>query len=213
MADAYKLKADASLPQAIREADELVDGQKIYETIGRNYAAGDYVLASDITPPLRERAENGDLDHLLEAVSLEEAQENLNRVETRVEIPEHEAERVVLEDAGAQIVPREQVLDLKSAGAEAASANLEAAKSDGVDERPNLTAPETPQVNHEQAAVATGEDSVDEEKLVGVEQPPGHIVGPDLEAAEGDGEVKPKKRGRPRKSEQKADDSKQEKSE
>ena len=205
--EAYKLKADASIPQAIRPVEELPDGTVEYETIGRNYAAGAYVLADEISPPLREMAENGDLDHLLESVSLDEAQEARSQVETRVLIAEHEAEREVFNGAGAVVVPREQVLELASAGADAAAQAQEEAKADDADERPSLTAPETPQVNHEQSAIPEGQDAVDEELLEGVQRPPGLPVGRELAEVRGGGDndggqrEEPRRRGRPRKEE------------
>ncbi len=199
MADAYKVKADTSLPRAIREASELADGTKVYETEGRNYAAGSYVLASDLHPRDRERAANGDLDHLLEASTVEEAEAAQNAEQYGVFIPEHEAESVVLNEYGHEIVPRDQVLELKSAGADAASTVLEKAKSEGLDERPNLTAAEVPSlaaVSRGDALAVVPEDSqhVAEEDLVGVEQPPGVPVGADKAAAEGADEVKPRQR-------------------
>lgn len=207
MADAYKLKADASFPKALRKVEELIDGQEVYETTGVNYVAGGYVLASDLTPRDRERAEKGELDHLLEGVSKEEAEQALEVNEKGVFIPEHEAERVVLEDYGHEIVPRDQVLELKSAGAEEAKAVLEAAKEDGADERPALTAAEVPslvEVSNDTEGgvnnVPAESEPVDEEKLEGVEQPPGLPVGEDKKALEAD-PAEPPKRGRPKKQE------------
>lgn len=191
MAEAYKAKVDVSLPRALRELEELVDGQKLYETEGRTYDAGEYVLAEDITPPLREKAEKGELDHLLESVSREEAEAAIqaNQSDVGVFIPEHEAERVVLEDAGHTIVPRDQVLELKSAGADAARDALEAAKADGADERPLITDAEVPSLvevsNGDETAVVPKESTpVSDEELEGVEQPPGLNVGKVKEAAE-----------------------------
>lgn len=211
--DAYKVKADVSLPRAIREVETLAGGEKVYETEGRSYAAGQYVFAEDITPPLREKIENGDLDHLLEPVSREEAEKG--QVETAqaefgIFIPEHEAERVVLEEYGHQIVPRDQVLELKSAGADAAKEAQEEAKSDGADERPGITAPEVPSL----ADVSRGEANnvpsdkdawAEDSALTGVEQPPGVRVGEDKAQAEG---AAPKPRKRPAASGSKKADSK-----
>ena len=199
MADAYKVKADVSFPKPIRKADELIDGQEIYESLGVNYSAGSYLLATDLLPKDRERAENGDLDNLLESVDLKEAQEamSVSMVETGTFIPEHEAERVIFEQYGHEVVPRDQVLELKSAGADAAKDALEAAKSDGADERPGITDPEVMSFQSEsgegQVALPAESEHVAEENLVGVEQAPGVSVGPDKAAAEG---ATPKKRGR-----------------
>jgi hypothetical protein len=200
MADAYRLKADTSIPKAIREVEELVNGEKLYETTGVNYAAGDYVLARDITPPVRERAENGELDHLLEPVSLEEAEKWIaeNSNEFGVYIPEHEAESVILEEYGHQIVPRDQVLDLKSAGSDAAKEVVEAAKSEGADERPALTASEVESISDgDKAVVPKDSKRVEDSALEGVEQPPGVPVGSTKAAAEGEETEAPKPRQRP----------------
>lgn len=213
MADAYKLKGDASFPSVVRTAVNI-DGVEIDETAGRNYAAGGYVLASNMTQRDRERAENGDLDHLLEPVSLEEAEEALSLVERQLFIPEHEAESVALIEAGHEIVPKDQVLELKSAGAEEARDALEAAKSDGRDERPNLTLAEFPslaEVGRDNEGgtnnVPKESEHVSEERLRdapsssarrGVEQPPGIPVGESKAASEN---PEGKKRGRPRKQE------------
>lgn len=218
MAEAYKLKADASFPQAIRQADELADGTAVYETVGRNYPEGSYVLASEMTPRDRERAENGDLDHLLESASVKDAEAYNASVDPQYGtfIPEHEAEAVVLEEYGHQIVPRDQVIEAKSAGAEAAKNNLEAAKAEGRDERPGITAREFPSladVSRGDASPAEGDsEHLEAEALRGVEQPPGFPVGPDLAEAEG-GDADPKPRSRPRRSGSKKEEGEQSSSE
>lgn len=200
--DAYRLKVDTSLPRAVRQIDELIDGEAVYETEGRNYAKGQYVLAENMTPRDRKRAEDGDLDHLLESASLKEAQA-AGDSELGVFIAEHEAERVALEGYGHEVVPRDQVLELKAAGADDAKKALQAVKDEGTDERPNLTAQEVPSL----AEVSLGgvenvpkdSEHVDEAKLGGVVQPPGVEVGEAKAAAEGASQ--PRKRGRPSKSE------------
>lgn len=212
MADAYKLKADASFPKAL-----TTDGEgNALDTLGVNYAAGEYVLASDLTKVVLERADNGDLDHLLESVSLDEAQNGQYAVENRVVIAEHEAERVAFEDAEATVVvPRDQAVELNSAGAEQAKAAIEASKEDGGDERPNLTAAEVPSLvdvsqGKELAVAPKDSERVDEELLSGVEQPPGLPVGPDQAEAAG-GSTEPKRRERPqRAAAPKAEDKKEE---
>jgi hypothetical protein len=206
MADAYKVKADVSFPKPIRKVDELIDGQEVYEATGVNYAAGSYLLENDLLPRDRERAANGELDHLLEAVDRSEAEDALrvSMVETGTFIPEHEAERVIFEEYGHEVVPRDQVLELKSAGAEAAKEALEAAKEDDADQRPGLTDPEVSHFHDEsgkgQVALPQESEHVPEENLVGVEQTPGVPVGPDKAAAEGEEQQSaPKRRGRPTK--------------
>lgn len=211
MADAYKLKADASFPKAIRKVALLIDGQEVYETTGVNYVAGTYLYEADLTPRDRERASNGDLDHLLESASAKEADDFYATGDKGVFIPEHEAERVILDEYGHETVPRDQVLELKSLGADDAKEVQTAALEDGASERPQLTEPTYPSL----ADVSLGdvnnvpEDSehVSDEKLAGpssasrgVEQPPGLLVGQDKAQAEAD-PAAPKKRGRPAKKE------------
>ena len=207
MADAYRLKADASFHQPLNTDDE---GNAI-EVIGRTYNEGDFILASDMTKHAQERAESGELDHLLEAVSTEEAESGQEAREPAL-IAEHEAERVVFGDAGKTVVPRDQVIELAAAGAEGAKAAQEAAKSEGVDERPAITASEVPSL----AAVEQGEselgvvpqdsEPVNEERLEGIEQPPGLPIGDTLRAARG-GEQEAKKatRSRPRQKKEESD--------
>jgi hypothetical protein len=204
--EAYRVKVDTSLPRALRKVDELVDGQIIYETEGRTYDAGQVVLAEDITPPLREAAENGELDDILEQISRDEALAELGVQESRVVIPEHEAEAVVLEEGGATVVPRDQLLELKAAGSEGAKSALEAAKKDELDVRPNIaddTRPPLSEVSNDISGgtnnVPSDSEHVADELLEGVEQPPGLPVGSTLAEAEG-GEA-PKPRQRPKRQE------------
>jgi hypothetical protein len=192
MAEAYKLKADASFPQPLLEDEE---GNAV-TVVGRTYNAQDYILATDLTKRDRERAESGELDHLLEAASKEDAEAAQAADQRLVLIPEHEAEAVVLAgDPNKEIVPRDQVVELGSAGAEEAQKAQEEAKADGADERPALTAAEVPSLadnergeGNELGVVPKDSEKVDEERLAGVERPPGVMVGPDKEAAEGGGQ-------------------------
>jgi len=192
MAEAYKVKRAVSIPRPIHQIGERFDGTPEYETIGVNYIEDSYVLESEMTPDVAERASSGDLDRLLEPASKEDAEQYREEQANvySVFIPEHEAEAVVMEEYGHETVPRDQLLELKSAGADAAKDAQEAAKGDGLDERPNLHAPEVANL----ADVERGEvelpgpvgdtEHVDDEKLVGVEQPPGIAVGETKEAAE-----------------------------
>lgn len=196
--EAYRVKADVSLPRAIREVEELVNGQKLYETVGVSYNEGDVVLAEDITPPLREKAENGGLDHLLEPISRKEYDE-AKEGQADIYIPEHEAEREVLKDAGHQVLGRDQVIELASAGADDAKKAQEDAKGDGADERPNLKLPEVPSLaevsrgDAEPSYDAAGEAKAEDSALGGgLEKPPGIAVGDDKAALEG-GEPAPRK--------------------
>lgn len=214
MADAYRLKVDASFPKALRkDGGEDLEGNPTYLTEGRNYAEGSYVYADDLTPRDRERADNGELDHLLEEASREDADAFHALRERGVFIPEHEAEEVILDNYGHEVVPRDQVLELKAAGSDAAADAQEAALADDAGERPNITRAEFPSL----AEVSRGDaenvpkdsEAVDEEKLDeapsssvrGVEQPPGIQVG-NAKAAQEGAEPRAAKRGpgRPKKS-------------
>lgn len=111
MAEAYKVKQDVSLPKAIRplyDGSVAKDGLELYQTEGRNYAAGDYVLAEDITPPLRKLAEDGELDHVLEPVDVNEAQEVLDELRRSSMlssfVPEHATEAHAMELAGHEVL-------------------------------------------------------------------------------------------------------------
>jgi hypothetical protein len=190
-AEVYKVKQDISIERAIREAGELVDGTKQYETEGINYPVGSYVLAKNISPPVRERVENGELDAFLEEASGEEAEAALALGDMAVYystfIPQHEVEAYYLNRHGHTVVPRDQELEMKSAGADQAQANLEAAKEAGLDERPNLTAPDTPSLAEVSRGEAENVPQTSEHVDVpeGTQQPPGMPIGPDLAAAEG----------------------------
>lgn len=131
MAEAYKVKGEVSLPRAIRPLyDDSVarSGVELYQTEGRSYRVGDYVLAKDITPPLRKRAEEGKLDHLLEPVDLDEANEWLNEQARNARVstftPEHATEAHALKLGGhdvvnppvadAEVVPEEETAEVES---------------------------------------------------------------------------------------------------
>jgi hypothetical protein len=111
MAEAYKVKQDVSLPRAIRPLyDDSVARQdmELYQTEGRSYKVGEYVLAEDITPPLRKMAEEGELDHLLEPVDYDEASEWLKEQgrygRVRSFVPEHATEAHALKLGGHEVV-------------------------------------------------------------------------------------------------------------
>lgn len=210
MADAYRLLADASFPTALRkDGGEDLDGNPTYLTAGRNYAEGSFVYADDLTPRDRKRAEDGELDHLLEGASRDDADAYYELRDRGVFIPEHEAEEVILDGYGHTVVPRDQVLELKAAGSDAAAEAQETALADGAGDRPNLSRPEYPSL----AEVSQGDvenvpkdsDPVDEDVLDealsssvrGVEQPPGVQVG-NAKAAQ-EGAAKRRGPGRPKK--------------
>ena len=193
MADTYyKVTGDTALPRAVRVLREDEIEGKVYEETGVAYRAGDVVSADNISPSV-------DVDSLKEAGLLEDASESdyeawaSAQSDFSVFIPEHEAERYAQKEYGHTVVEREQVLNLRAAGADAAKSNVEASKADGADERPSITEQksfvETPAL----ADVSRGDvenvpqdaEDVPEEALEGVEQPPGLSVGKAAVEAEG----------------------------
>lgn len=210
-ADAYKVLADTTIPRALRhvEDDEIVGS--VYETEGINYPAGSYVLARDIDPNTLRQVEAGEKDHLLEAVSGEEAEaafaeaERAGRFSTF--IPEHENEAHIQQQYGHTVIPRQQEIELRSQGAEAVAAAQEELKSDGADERPGLTAAEVPslvEASNEGKVVAADAEPV--AVPAGTEQPPGIPVGADLAASRGADEDEKPKRSRPTRRQQSSDE-------
>jgi hypothetical protein len=217
--DAYKVLADTSLHRPIRTA-ETSEGVVLEEVTGQAYAAGDYVFADELTQRDRERAENGDLDHLLEPADLDEAQAARAAVDTGLFIPEHEAERYALLENGHRVIEKDQVLELRSAGEGAAKEAIEATRGEN-DNSPQITEqPSFVQVSDlTEGPAMPGEgkqDAVSDFEVAnapsssdaGVEMPPGLPVGPALAKAEGANadEVdqateksaeKPKRRSRP----------------
>jgi hypothetical protein len=151
--DAYRVKQDVTLHRAIREVDTLVGGEKVYETDAQTYGAGDYVFGENISPPQRERIENGELDDFLEPCSRKEAEEAARGTDYGVFIPEHSAEREILTEYGHDVIERDEELKLRAQDAEYHAEAQAEAKKDGADERPALTAPEVPDLN-------SGEDIV-----------------------------------------------------
>jgi hypothetical protein len=198
MADtAYKVLQDTSLPRPIRTST-TTDGVEVEEVTGQAYAAGDYVYASELSAAGRQRLEDGELDDFLEEVSADEAETARNAVATGLFIPEHEVERYVLLDAGHRVVEKDQVLDLRAAGAEAARDAMEASKKGPNEGNPAITEqPSFVEVSSiTDGTVLPGEgkqDEVSEFDIVnapgvtesGVEMPPGLPVGPTLAKAEG----------------------------
>lgn len=173
MANAYKVKQDTTLPRAV--ASEEHEGKTYYQTESVTYAAGDYVLEEDISPPFLEA---GDLDDFLESADRDEAENALRAgAGYATFVAEHSNEAFILDQYGHTVVPREQVVELAAAGAEASAKASEEAKADGADERdlPGLPEEEVP------------------EEQVPAERPPGIAIG--QAAAEAAG-AEPKKSGR-----------------
>lgn len=199
MADtkAYKVLQDTSLPRPIRTST-TTDGVEVEEVTGQAYAAGDYVFENELSAEGRQRVSDGELDDFLEEVSNDEAVEGRAAVDSGLFIPEHEVERYALLDVGHRVIERDQVLDLRAAGAEAARDYLEASKEGPHDANPEITEqPSFAEVSSiTEGPVLPGEGKqpeVSEFEVVnapgvteaGVEMPPGLPVGPTLAKAEG----------------------------
>lgn len=173
MANAYKVKQDVTIPRAV--ASEEHDGQTYYQNQSVNYGVGDYVLEEDISPPVLEA---GGLDDFLESVDRSEAENALRAGQGYgTFIAEHSAEAFILDQYGHTVVPREQVVELASAGVEAFATASEEAKADGAADRDIKGLPE---------------EEVPEDQ-VPAERPPGVAIG--QAAAEAAG-AEPKKSGR-----------------
>lgn len=135
---AYRTLRDTSLPKALFYVGETANKDQLYETVGISYPAGSPVLEEDLSPPLRERVNNGELKTLLEEIKREDALTELNAVERGAFAPEHSVEALALANAGHRILDREQIIELRSLGSkDAAKAQKEAYKNDA-DARPNL---------------------------------------------------------------------------
>jgi hypothetical protein len=198
MADAYKVKADTSFPEVIREGVS-VSGEVVQETMGRSFAAGDYVLASQLSDRDQHRAENGDLDHLLEAATEADYSAWAEAVGISIRIPEHEVERYIAVQDGRTVVEKDQILELRAAGAEAAATYMADQKEAGLDQRPSITeqpsfveVPSLVEAGAEDGPGAVIPATPDADKIPdalieqsGVELPPGHPVGPTLAKAQG----------------------------
>ena len=174
MANAYKVKQDITIPRAV--ASEEHDGKTYYQNESVTYGAGDYVLEEDISPEVLERVEG--MDDFLESADRDEAENALRAgAGYATLVAEHSNEAFILDQYGHTVVPREQVVELAAAGAEASAKASEEAKADGADERnlPGLPEEEVP------------------EEQVPAERPPGIAIG--QAAAEAAG-AEPKKSGR-----------------
>jgi hypothetical protein len=198
MADtkAYKVLQDTSLPRPIRTST-TTDGVEVEEVSGQAYAAGDYVFENELSAATRERVDDGELDDFLEEVSSDEATQGRQARDTGLFIPEHEVERYVLLDAGHRVIEKDQVLELRSAGAEAAKDYLEESKKGpnegnlGITDQPSFV--EVSSITEGTVLPVEESEKVSEFDIVnapsvtesGVEMPPGLPVGPTLAKAEG----------------------------
>lgn len=167
MADeAYKLKQDTSLPRAIALIGEDELQGKIYETEGRTYDAGTYVLADDISPPVREAIERGDYDAVLEPASRSDYDEWIDSLGTAVlRVPEHSVEHLALVQDGKKIVDRETAIQLRSLGSDDVAKAIEDAKADGADERPNLSFETAPDPGADDGEATVGSHVKDADDL------------------------------------------------
>lgn len=207
MADAYKVKQDTTFPKPLRTVT-TIDGAEIVETTGVAYREGDYLLPEDLTERDRERADSGELEDFLEEASTDDV-EAARSAALGVFIPEHEVERVVLIEDGKRVIEKDQLLELRAAGADAAKAFVEEQAEQAEANTEALRAQKSfvevadlagSQTEGEAALPGEGkQDEVSDEDLAaaqssssaGVEMPPGIVVGPALAAAAGE-EPKPK---------------------
>ncbi len=197
--EVYKVKEDVTLQRAVSELPpRFSDGPPRYQTEGRNYPVGSYALASNISPPLLERIEDGELDRFLEPVDGEEAEAALSLGDSEALfgtfIPEHEVEAYLLNRYGHATVPRDQVLELKSAGAEAAAVNVQEALDNEppAEENPlpNFTDEVPSLADVSRGDVDPGPIDTEHIEVPGdLEQPPGLPVGEQLAGAEGGAEA------------------------
>ncbi len=176
MADAYKILQDTSLPRALREADSLVDGTKLYETVGQAYAAGQVVLEEEITPTLREEIAKGESgwDKIVAPISRKDAEaqraEDVAYGQYGVFVPEHEAEREIQERYGHDVVDRAVLLDVNSEGADDAKKATKAARKTPGNVRDNLTSPSTPDLATASREGTTALSPLEEEGTGGVKK-------------------------------------------
>jgi hypothetical protein len=163
--EVYKTTQDTSIPRAVALIGEDEILGKIYQTEGRSYNAGDYVLASDISPPFLDAIERGELDSVLEPADMDDYEAWAYQGTGMIWAPEHGVEAEAMARAGHKIVPRDVVLELRSLGAQDAADRIEAAKADGADERPNLSMENTPNLadpDDDSAPRIKGADIVDD---------------------------------------------------
>jgi hypothetical protein len=160
MAKAYRTKADLAIPVVVSQGD---DDQEV--TTGETYNVGSIVREEQLSKFHRKQLEEGRLDDLFEPVSDEEAEEALNNSnlqgaepEYAVFVPEHEAERTALQIYGHAVVPREQFMEVASAGEQHFADHMAQVKEQGLDRRP---------VQEHMAQV--GEQRVPDELLTGGE--------------------------------------------
>jgi hypothetical protein len=201
MADAYRVKQDTTFQRPLRTVT-TIDGQTIEETQGVAYREGDYVLLDELTERDRERADSGELEDFLEEASTDDV-ESARAAAAGVFIPEHEVERVALIEDGKRVVEKDQLLELRAAGAEGAKAYLEESY-DGPDDNNDALTSQKSFVEVSDIATSQSEgqpvlpgegkqDEISDEDLLaassssvaGVEMPPGIPVGPTLAAASG----------------------------
>jgi hypothetical protein len=183
MAKGYRALADVSFPKPIAQISE-----NDWATEGVNYPAGSLIPEDHLTPYVRERAESGDLDHILEPVEDDEFDQNYEiqkggEPTTGVFIAEHEAEAHALRMGGHIVVPRDQAIEAAAAGQEHARRYQEAVKQHGLDERP---------MQAHMARAESEEGRVPDHYLTGMETRTGlpHNRGPEtaFEGSDEDGE-------------------------
>ena len=175
---AYRIKQDVAFPKVISKVKGEGDSAE-YEVEGTNYSAGSYITDAEMTPRDKKRAEDGELEHLLEPVDLEEAESYAgNEPQFGIFFPEHEAEAHALKQYGHRIIPKDQQLEIMASDAKFSAEYQAHVKEQGLDRRPV------------QEFLAQPEERVPSVVLHGSETPAGvpHNRGPEHEYNE-DGEV------------------------
>jgi hypothetical protein len=137
MANAYRTRGDITMQRVVGVEGHGDSRNEITESV--TYPAGSLVLAENLTERERKLADNGDLGHVLESISDEQAREALangSDDDYAIFVAEHEAEAHVLEEYGHTVVPPEQALELGSSSGQYAADYQEAAREHGIDRRP-----------------------------------------------------------------------------
>jgi hypothetical protein len=138
MADtAYKVLQDTSLPRPIRTST-TTDGVEVEEVTGQAYAAGDYVYASELSAEGRQRIEDGELDDFLEK-SPRGGRDGAPPSRPVCSSRSTRSSGTRCSTQGHRVIEKDQVLDLRAAGADAAREFLEASKEGPNDANPGIT--------------------------------------------------------------------------
>lgn len=136
----YQATADVSIPKPVAKVDPSKEDSD-WVTEGMTYPRGSLISEDWLTPRDRQRAEAGELSHVLQDSDQELSEDVVpggafNEPEQGVFIPEHEAEATALKIAGHVVVPKEQQMEVLSASAQHHADYQAAVKERGLDKRP-----------------------------------------------------------------------------